>query len=333
MVECQIDFERILEQFHDLRPNGIKYNPNYQITSTNKDMYICSNCHFANLYVEDGTIICPQCYYEYGNLIDDSAEWKNYNDDQRMSDPTRCGSSVNPLLVESSYGTSIGYTKNLYFNHLKKINGWQSMPYHERSLKNVFDRLSQSGYNNGLTSNIIEYSHNLFAQVTQHQNTNGEPKLSRGDNRDGLIAACLFYACKEYEVPRSPQEIGKICNVCSSDVTRGINLFYDLMKNSKFINCNKHITKYSDFVERYCHNLDIDNKITSEIMSLCQKAEEYNILTKNTPQAMACGCIFFIIIKHNINITKTTISEKCGVSVPTITKSFERLKPYTYKLI
>jgi len=330
MAEIKFDIEQIIEQFTQDTTTPVVDSEEPEMSN----VYKCPNCHHFGLYVDEGVLLCRDCQCEYGGLIDDNAEWRNYSsDDHRMTDPTRCGSSINPLLIESSYGTSLGHSTNNYFNHLKKINNWQSMPYHERSLKKVFDSLTQNGYNSGLTLNIVEFSHKLFSEVSKLQNVVGETKLSRGDIRDGLIAACLFYACKEYEVSRSPQEIGKNCNIQTSDVTRGINLFYELMKNSKSINLNKYITKYSDFVERYCNNLGISAKLTNEIMALGKKVDELKILTKNTPQAMACGCIFFVVTMYNMNITKTNISDKCGISVPTITKSYDGLLPYTQKLI
>lgn len=331
-----IDINRDLYQFeHDCcnMTNPESDDEEHSDPLFNKKIYECPYCGRYELHVDDGVIVCSSCYRECGEVIDNAAEWRTYSEDHRTSDPVRCGSSVNPLLVESSYGTSFNFSRNLYLNHLKQMNDWQSMPYHERSLKIVFDRLSQSGSNNGLTPNIVEFSHKLFAEVSKKQNTDGDTKLSRGDLRDGLIAACLFYACKEYEVSRSPQEIGKICNVNASDVTRGIKLFCDLMNKSNSINTNSHITKYSDFIERYCNNLGIDSNKTGEIMNLGEKVDNLRILTKNTPQAMACGCIFFIITMHNLNISKSTIAEKCGISVPTITKSYEKLLPFTAKLI
>jgi transcription initiation factor TFIIB len=324
----ELDISQIIAQFEsgDQDPTST--------TAPNRSIYECPNCNHYGLFVDNGVIVCQKCHCEYGGVIDDNPEWRSYSaDDHRTTDPTRCGASVNPLLVESSYGTTIGYARNTYFNHIKQLNDWQSMPYPERSLKMVFDRLTQNGNHNGLTLSIVEFSHNLFAEVSKKQNNVGETKLSRGDIRDGLIAACLFYACKEYDVSRSPQEIGKICGVSTSDVTRGVNLFYKLMNDSQVIDLNRSITKYSDFIERYCGNLGIDDKLTTEIMTLGKKVDSLKILTKNTPQAMACGCIFFIATMYNLGITKTNISEKCGISVPTITKSYERLLPFTQDLI
>lgn len=325
----EFDFDQMLSEFNDgvvtLQKNPIHLN---------RSIYECPQCSKYGLLVEDGVIVCQDCGCEYGGVIDDNAEWRNYStDDHRTTDPTRCGTAVNPLLLESSYGTTLSFSKNTYFNHLKQLNGWQSMPYHERSLKMVFDRLTQSGLSHGLTTSIIEFSHDLYSEVSKKQNSTGETKLSRGDPRDGLIASCLFYACKEYEVSRSPQEIGVICGVSTPDVTRGINLFYELMKNSRMINLNQYITKYSDFIERYCNNLEITSQLITEIIVLAKKVDKLKILTKNTPQAMACGCIFFITTMYNTGLTKTQIADKCGISVPTITKSYERLLPYTQYLI
>jgi transcription initiation factor TFIIIB Brf1 subunit/transcription initiation factor TFIIB len=322
-----LNIEQILEQYkQEMKQTELK-------PRQKQDEDICPECHQHGLFNDDGVLICRSCHTEFNEIIDDNAEWRNYSvDDNRSSDPTRCGSIVNPLLVESSYGTSIGYSNNGLYSRLRKLNNWQSMPHHERSLKMVFDRLTQSAFNSGLTLNIVEFSHKLFAEVSEKQNAEGETKLTRGDIRDGLISACLFYACKEYEVLRSPQEIGKICDVSPSDVTRGINLFYELMKDNQSLDLNKYITKYSDFIERYCNNLEICAKITSEIIAFGKKVDDLKILTKNTPQAVACGCIFFIVTMYKMNITKTQIAEKCGISVPTITKSYKRLLPYTQQL-
>ena len=337
-MEPTINFDQLLSQFGYVNP------PNYQIESqsmihgcidiTYYNIYECPNCSHQGLYIDEGIVLCHNCRCEYGGLIDDSAEWRNYgNDDHRGSDPTRCGTYSHPLLIESSYGTTLGYTQNSYFNRLKQLNNWQAMPYHERSLKLVFDRLTQNGLNSGLTLNIVEFSHKLFAEVIEMQANIGETKLSRGDNRDGLISACLFYSCKEFDVSRSPQEIAKICDINSSDVTRGINLFHELMKNSELLDINRSITKYSDFIERYCYNLGINKQMTEQIMQFADIVDQKKILTKNTPQAMACGCIFFVSTMHRLGVTKTQIAEKCGISVPTVTKSYERLLPYISELI
>ena len=329
----QISTEYNIDQlFNDFGLEEKKTQPKIELL--NRNIYECPYCSKQGLSVFNGILYCSFCKTEFGGLIDDGAEWRNYgNDDNHGSDPTRCGNSSNPLLIESSYGTTLSYSRNSYFSRLKQLNGWQSMPYHERSLKQVFDKLTQDGFNSGLTLNIVDFSHQLYAKVIERQAKFGDTKLSRGDNRDGLISSCLFYSCKEYGVPRSPQEIAQMCDMDSSDVTRGLNLFSELMSDCDLINISKHITNYSDFIDRYCNNLDIPKNMVEEIKKFAKKVDDKKILTKNTPQAMACGCIYFMAVMHGMAISKTMVHDRCKISVPTITKSYDKLIQHTYELI
>ena len=129
-IQSTFDFEQLLVQFEE--PQTLHKDPIHQ----NRSIYECPKCAQHGLLIEDGNIICQRCGCEYGGVIDNMAEWHNYNaDDHRSSDPTRCGTAINPLLLESSYGTTLGFSRSNYCNHLRQLNSWQSMPYHERSLK------------------------------------------------------------------------------------------------------------------------------------------------------------------------------------------------------
>ena len=47
-------------------------------------------------------------------------------------------------------------------------------------------------------------------------------KISRGSNRKGIIAACVYFACKECEVPRTPKEIASMFTIDITVMTKGI---------------------------------------------------------------------------------------------------------------
>ncbi len=336
-MEIAITSDQIdLWQSQLINENAVESLPSVNVPSyvINHNIYECPKCYQNSLDVHEGILICQNCHSDYGSLIDDAPEWKYFgSDDNRCSDPTRCGNPVHPILVESSYGTTFWYSQNSSVNRLKNINKWHSMPHHERSLKEVFDRLTHDASRHGLTSNIIELSHRLFAEIITYQSNTEDEKLSRADPREGLISACLFYACQEYDASRSPHEIAIICEVSEKTVTRGINLAFELLKNSQLINVTQYVTRYSDFLERYCNKLGLNQKITQEIRKFANLVNDKKILTKCTPQAMMCGCIYFIIYMRQIKISKTEISNKCGPSVPTITKAYERLLPHIQELI
>ena len=52
-----------------------------------------------------------------------------------MSDPTRCGMPINPLLKESSYGCKVICNSNSSYEmrKIRRYTEWQSMPYKEKN--------------------------------------------------------------------------------------------------------------------------------------------------------------------------------------------------------
>ena len=62
--------------------------------------------------------------------------------------------------------------------------------------------------------------------------TISETKISRGSNRIGIIAACIYYACKECNVPRSTNELAHIFDIDVKVMTKGCKNFTEIMRIS-----------------------------------------------------------------------------------------------------
>ena len=102
------------------------YNP-----SGNRER--CDVCQSNIVITEDGFATCtnPRCSIIYKDVLDQSAEWRFYGaDDNQMTDPTRCGMPVNPLLVESSYGCKVlcEGASSYEMRKIRRYTEWQSMP-------------------------------------------------------------------------------------------------------------------------------------------------------------------------------------------------------------
>ena len=61
---------------------------------------------------------------------------------------------------------------------------------------------------------IIDEASSLYTIISS-------TKISRGSNRKGIIAACVFYACKECNVPRSSKEIANMFDIDITVMTKG----------------------------------------------------------------------------------------------------------------
>lgn len=276
-----------------------------------------SDCE-KDLLVDDGLLICSTCGRVYERHITDSAEWRYYGvDDSKLSNPTRCGLPVNDLLPKSSLGSFIGHGgKESYdIRLIRKYQMWNSMPYKERSLYNVFETLTVNATNNGIPSSIVEDAKRLYKDLSQL-------KIYRGDNRKGLIASSIYMSCKKNNVPRSQKEIAKIFNLKPTTMTKGCKRFQDLMK------MNIESTTPSDFIIRYCSRLGINKEFTDICITAVKRTEDLGIISQNTPPSIAAGVINLVSTLCSLNISKKDIHNCCDISEVTIGKCYKILYQY-----
>lgn len=100
---------------------------------------------------------------------------------------------------------------------------WNLMPYRERTLWTIFDGLQVRASNAGINTAAIEESKELYAQLTASS-------ICRGQNqRDAMLAACLWESLKRHDSPRMPKDIAEIFNIEIRQVTRGIKQFQHLL--------------------------------------------------------------------------------------------------------
>jgi len=264
------------------------------------------------------------------NNISNKPEWRYYgHNDSKSSDPTRCGLALNPLLPEASVGTTIksGYYDKI-MNKTKKMNDWNSMTYKERSLNKIFNDIQLVCNNSNLKQKIIQEAKSLYKIMSEN-------KISRGNNRKGIIAACVYFACKNCNVPRSTKEISEMFSIKNVIITKGCKKFQEILHYNKQHNkrINKNIIIHSnDFIDRFCNKLNLNNNDIQIIKNISDKAQELKIIYENTPPSIAAGSIYLYVRINKINISKKDISNISKISEVTINKCYKKLEEYSTQL-
>tara|TARA_Y100000389_G_scaffold201753_1_gene245243 strand:- start:716 stop:1450 length:735 start_codon:yes stop_codon:yes gene_type:complete len=225
---------------------------------------------------------------------------------------------TNDFLPKSSLGSIIGMenmSKNYYqMSRIRKYHMWNSMPYKERSLYNVINKLNSKASSGGISQSIIEDAKLMYKQLS-------ETKISRGENRNGLIASSIYMSCKNNGVPRSAKEIASIFNLSITTMTRGCKKFHEILK------INVASTSPEDFIVRYCSKLNKPD-IVDTCKHIVKKADEYSIVSENAPPSIAAGSIFLCCVEYKHNVTKKDISKACEISEVTINKCYKKLLLY-----
>jgi len=278
-----------------------------------------------NYLINDGIIQCKVCSNTISNICD-NAEWRYYGvNDNKTSDPTRCGMPINTLLPESSVGSSVSFKNNSKsMSQIRRYQQWNGMPYKERSLYKVFNEITTVCRDNNIPVIIINEAKSLYNIISK-------TKISRGSNRVGIIAACVYFACKECNVPRSSKEIADIFKITITIMTKGVKKCQEIIYMNKQSNKRllyKESIKPQDFIDRFCNKLNIKDDQILDIKKICEIVIQNNITSENTPPSIASGCILYFAKKNKLAITKKDISGICKISEVTINKCTKKLESH-----
>jgi transcription initiation factor TFIIIB Brf1 subunit/transcription initiation factor TFIIB len=286
-------------------------------TSASDDGTVCQ-CGSTDMIIEDTMQICKQCCAVVGCVIDNTAEWRYYGaEDNRDSDPSRCGLPTNSLLPKSSLGSMIGGCRsdNHDIMRIRMWHLWNSMPYNERTLLNVFSKILSYTANNGIPQKVIDDAKVLYKKAS-------ERKISRGDNKEGLIASCIYHACLINNVPRSSKEIAAMFNISPVVLNRGNARFQTLLK------INVASSSPDDFISRFASKLSMNIGDIENCKRLVKFLEANDIMSDNSPTSSAAGILYYYSMTENLGFSKKQFSAVCNVSEVTIIKNYKIICKY-----
>jgi transcription initiation factor TFIIB len=322
---------------HDNNNNNNNNNNNKK--NTNEEVInndFCKTCTSILAVTDEGFLACTNahCGRLYTDIVDFSAEWRFYAEDNQQTDPARCGLPINPLLEESSFGCKIHSGNKLSYEmqRIKRYTEWQATPYKEKQLYNDFQLISEMAQKAGVTKIIID-------DALYYRKVISESDISyRGDNRDGIIAASIYLSCRKNNAPRSAQEIARIFRLDDSSATKGCkNALLIIQNQEKDLDSSEKSTfsrpSPADFLKRSCSILNMNMESEHLCMFVSQKIHDLNIMSENTPQCLAAGILYFVVQICKLPIEKKHIVKTTTISSVTITNCYKKLMDIKANLV
>ena len=291
------------------------------------DPAVCTRCK-DDLRACEGALVCVRCGTMHED-VDMSAEWRYYGDDAMGANPTRCGLPVNPDLPESSLGCKIlgvAGKSNLVMRNIQRYMNWQAMPYREKSNHENFKHIATMASAAGIPKMIIDDACRYHKLIAGKQ-------TFRGSNRDGIIAASIYIACRIKNYPRTAKEIAYMFHLDTASATKGC-------KNAMtIVNELEHDTTYTttnalSFIERYCSLLNVPPPMIKVAEFISIQIMKQNLIPEKTPHSIAAGIIYFISHEFmDLSITKEDIRNVIHISAMTIDKCFKTIEKAKGQLI
>lgn len=192
--------------------------------------YSCPTCEDDAAVDDTGAeVVCTRCGTVVDIPLELGAEYRWFANEGGgaggAGDPSRCSFPVNHLMPESSLGTVINLRGggSAVMRRLKRYHMWNLMPYRERTLWGVFEGLQVRASNAGVSTAVVDEAKELYAQLTATAICRGQ------EQRDAMLAACLWEALKRQGTARLPKDVADMFNIPLRCVTKGIKQFQHLL--------------------------------------------------------------------------------------------------------
>jgi len=289
------------------------------------DPNVCPLCS-GEMRVDEGSHTCTVCGAMQA-IVDMSPEWRFYGDDPGAPNPTRCGMPINPLLKESSLGCKVMCSgqSSYEMRKIRRYTEWQSMSYKEKTQYDVYQHIGTMAGIAGIPKMIIEEACKFHKLISEKQ-------TFRGDNRDGIIAASIYIACRIENYPRTAKEIARIFHLDTSSATKGcknaMTIINDLQCGAKYA-----VTCPHSFIERYCSKVGVGADVTKIAQFISREIEKHNFISENCPHAVAAGIIYFLSVEFDLGVSKHTIHVVSDISEVTINKCFKKIESIKDQLL
>ena len=297
----------------------------------------CKSCETKDSVIdrkESGYMECMACGYSFGKIIDLSDVRYSQDTNGRTRGQSEVNSKIDALLPHvsmSSYLTGRGH------HTVKQLQIWGRVPARERSLVTVFDIMQQKLQHTGLEGKIMDdakiYYYKLFKAIETDEIQDEKKKkdvLSRGSNRDGLIAYCVQLSCEKHHVHMPDDRIADLFNITIPILKAGRKKFNQIV-NEKNVYLDMYQTFFSteDMLKKYMPSFPLTTKEQKLCILIAKRIEKLGLLKNKEPSSAAAGVLYFVSwLSKRANLPdmdKKKVAEVCQKSEPTVAKVFQVL--------
>src|SRR6266496_5805492 len=203
-------------------------NDNVNVKSTSETSTVCPSCKRDNAIITDpksGEIICSRCGMVVSDkMLERKQEWRTFAIDE-SEDRTRTGPPSSLSRHDMGLSTVIGKenidaTKNKIepsiLSAMHRLRTWdfrtQVHSSADRTLRLAFDELDSLKDKLGLSDAIVEKT----AYIRKAQ----QKGMTRGRSIHAVLAAAIYIACRQMEVPRTLDELARIGNIKRKSIAK-----------------------------------------------------------------------------------------------------------------
>jgi Transcription initiation factor IIB (TFIIB) len=147
-----------------------------------------------------------------------------------------------------------------------------------------------------------------------------EKKLVRGRSISAMIAASLYAACRDTEIPRTLKDVAEASNVKRKDISRCYRILHQELE------LKMPVVDSIQCVARISSKLEIPEKTKRHAIKIIKEIQEQNESAGKDPMGLAASALYLACIQTGTSVTQRDIAESAGVTEVTIRNRYKGIK-------
>jgi len=262
---------------------------------------------------ERGEIVCGQCGLVISERIVDVAHsGKRAFTKQEKESRERTGSPISILLPDMGLSTIIDKT-SIKNPDLKRAAKWNSrMTWDKRNMLIATTELKRIGSNLNLPNHVKKTAIRLYIEAFKK-------KLLRGRSINGMVAACLYFACRERKIPRTLQEILDETSISAKNVRR---CYRTLIRE---LNLKVPSTDPISLIPRFIAELELDAEAENSTIKILRSFISKFSTSGKDPKGLCAGALYLVCKMKDKRVSQKEIANLVGVTEVTLRSRYKDL--------
>ncbi len=274
----------------------------------------CPECNGKVILLhERGETVCGQCGLVLSERnVDISHSGKRAFTKAEKESRERTGSPISILLPDMGLSTIID-KNNIKSPDLKRAAKWNSrMTWDKRNMLIATTELKRIGSNLNLPTHVKKTAIRLYIEAFKK-------KLLRGRSINGMVAACLYFACRERKIPRTLQEILDQTSISAKNVRR---CYRTIIRE---LNLKVPSTDPISLIPRFIAELDLDADAENTTVKILQTFTSKFSTSGKDPKGLCAGALYLVCRKKDKKISQKEIANLVGVTEVTLRSRYKEL--------
>ncbi len=257
--------------------------------------------------------VCSQCGLIVSERkIDFARDGKRAYTQKEKQQRNRTGAPISDLLPDIGLSTVID--KHAIENpELKRAAKWNTrITWDKRNLLIATTELKRIASNLNLPDYVKSEAMRLYREAFKK-------KLLRGRSINGMVAACLYYACRTAKIPRTFQEL---LDETSEDAKNVRRCYRTLIREFNLKVPNRDARS---LIPKYIIDLNLDNDVRNLCIKILETYFDRFSSSGKDPKGFCAGAIYLACKLKNREVTQKFIADTIGVTEVTLRSRFKEL--------